>query len=68
MNKSCLWYPVDDLFQRLSVTTKARQVSKEIIKKYAIEDSDQIEAIETNVQDFLMLFLQMKVLVFPKYL
>lgn len=52
MNKSCLWYPVDDLFQRLSVTTKARQVSKEIIKKYAIEDSDQIEAIETNVQDF----------------
>ena len=52
MNKSCLWYPVDDLFQRLSVTTKARQVSKEIIKKYAIEDSDQIETIETNIQDF----------------
>ena len=48
----CLWYPVGDLFQRLSTTTKARQVSKEIIKKYEIEDNDQIEAIETNVQDF----------------
>lgn len=48
----CLWYPVGGLFQRLSTTIKARQVSKEIIKKYGIEDNDQIEAIETNVQDF----------------
>lgn len=48
----CLWYPVDDLFQRLSETSKARQISKEIIKKYDIEDSIQIETIENNIQDF----------------
>ncbi len=48
----CLWYPADDLFQRLSATTKARQVSKELIQKFSIEDSIQIDAIETNVQDF----------------
>lgn len=48
----CLWHPVDDLFQRLSETSKARQISKEIIKKYDIEDSIQIETIENNIQDF----------------
>lgn len=50
--RDCLWYPVDDLFQRLSTTTKARQVSKEILKKFDIEDSIQIDVVETNVQDF----------------
>lgn len=48
----CLWYSVKELFQRLSITTKARQVSKEIIIKYDIEDNAQIDLIETNVQDF----------------
>ncbi|MCI8423669.1 MAG: DUF262 domain-containing protein [Lawsonibacter sp.] len=48
----CLWYPVDALFQRLSATTKARQVSKEVIQKLEIEDNVQIDVIETNVQDF----------------
>ncbi len=52
MINACLWYPVDDLFQRLSITAKARQVSKEIIKKSEIEDNVQIEVIENNVQDF----------------
>lgn len=48
----CLWYPVDDLFQRLSVTTKARQVSREVIKKLDVEDDAQMDIIETNIQDF----------------
>lgn len=48
----CLWYPADDLFQRLSATIKARQVSKELIQKFCIEDNVQIDVIETNVQDF----------------
>lgn len=50
--QECLWYPATDLFQRLSQTTKARQVAKEIIKKFSIEDGDKIECIETTVQDF----------------
>ncbi|MHB8065278.1 MAG: DUF262 domain-containing protein, partial [Ruminiclostridium sp.] len=49
---NCLWYPVDDLFQRLSKTTKARQVAREIIKKIDIEDDTQMDIIETNIQDF----------------
>jgi hypothetical protein len=49
---SCHWYPVDDLFQRLSITTKARQVAKEIIKKIDIVDDTQVDTIETNIQDF----------------
>jgi hypothetical protein len=49
---NCLWYPVDDLFQRLSVTTKARQVAKEVIKKFDVDDNTQIDIIETNIQDF----------------
>ncbi len=49
----CLWYPVDELFQRLSETTKAKQVSKEIIKKFGIENNSvQEDAIETNVEYF----------------
>lgn len=49
---NCLWYPVDDLFQRLSITTKARQVAREIIKKFDVEDNSQMDIIETNIQDF----------------
>lgn len=52
MIRECLWYPVDELFQRLSVNTKARQISKEIIRKYDIEDDKQMDAVETNVLDF----------------
>ena len=48
----CLWWPVDNLFQRLSTTNKAREVAKEIIKKANIDDSIKIDIIETNVQDF----------------
>jgi hypothetical protein len=48
----CLWYPIDDLYQRLSVTTKARQVAKEIVAKLKIEDEVKRECIETTVQDF----------------
>lgn len=50
--QECLWYPATDLFQRLSQTIKARQVAKEIIKKFSIEDGDKIECIEATVQDF----------------
>jgi hypothetical protein len=49
---SCLWYPVDDLFQRLASTTKARQVARDIIKKVDVDDNEQIDIIETNIQDF----------------
>jgi len=49
---NCFWYPVDDLFQRLTKTTKARQVAREIIKKFDIEDDTQIDIIESNIQDF----------------
>lgn len=49
---NCLWYPVDDLFQRLSITTKARQVTREIIEKIDVEDDTQKDIIETNIQDF----------------
>lgn len=52
MIRECLWYPADGLFQRLSTNTKARQISKEIINNYEVEDNDQIDAVETNVQDF----------------
>lgn len=48
----CLWYPASDLFRRLSVTTKARQVSKELIRKFDIEDDIQMDIFETNIQDF----------------
>jgi uncharacterized protein with ParB-like and HNH nuclease domain len=48
----CLWWTVDNLFQRLSTTNKAREVAKEIIKKANIDDSIKIDIIETNVQDF----------------
>lgn len=48
----CLWYPAGELFQRLSTTTKARQVSKELIQKFGIEDPVRIDVLETNVQDF----------------
>ncbi|MFJ7664014.1 DUF262 domain-containing protein [Lysinibacillus sp. NPDC097162] len=49
---NCLWYPVDDLFQRLSITRKARQVAREIIKNIDVEDDTQMDIIETNIQDF----------------
>lgn len=48
----CRWYSVNDLFQRLSSTSKARQISKEIVKKFNIEDTNKIETVENNVQDF----------------
>lgn len=48
----CLWYPAGELFQRLSTTTKARQVSKELIQKFGIEEPVRIDVLETNVQDF----------------
>ena len=63
----CLWWTVDNLFQRLSTTNKAREVAKEIIKKANIDDSIKIDIIETNVQDFLMLFLRTKVLESQKF-
>ncbi len=51
-DSTCLWYPADDLFGRLSVTTKARQVAREVIKKVEVEDDAQMDIIETNIQDF----------------
>jgi hypothetical protein len=48
----CFWYPADDLYQRLSETTKARQVAKEIIAKMDIGDEARTDRIETTVQDF----------------
>ena len=48
----CLWYSVNELFQRLSKSIKPRKISAEIIKKYKIEDENQEEIIHNNVDDF----------------
>lgn len=48
----CLWVPADELFQRLAETVKARQISREILRKSGVADDQEAEAVENNVQDF----------------
>ena len=50
--KESLWYPVYDLFERLSITTKARPIAKEIINKFNIQDAEKANHIKINVQTF----------------
>ena len=48
----CLWYPVDDLFVRLSDTNEEDQVAEEITKKYSVESEGKIKHIVRNIRVF----------------
>lgn len=50
--KDCLWYYVKDLFRELKETGDEDQVSEEIIKKYAVTDSEKKNYIMKNVKAF----------------
>lgn len=48
----CLWYPVNDLYIKLSDTNDDDQIAEEIIKKFTIEDAEKIKFVEKNVRAF----------------
>lgn len=50
--EECCWYPVDDLFERLSSNSKSRQVAEGIVKKLSIQDSNKKNAVDDNIRDF----------------
>lgn len=50
--KECLWYPVKDLYERLSKTDDSDEVADYIVKHYEINDTSQEKHIRRNAAKF----------------